>query len=224
MNIKAKRNYYKIQFLTLCAIIIFLISICIWMLYTQVVKIETLIAVVSAIFSCITTINKIPSSIKNQSKYLDLSLKTEEKDTYYSIYTQVINKTEDRQPIDYAFLLISEQDNWSNIIRIINHKYGLNIYSTNDLIETKKLSDEPLWFPEYRSGIIPLPFYYNENLEIADESPAFTYSFNNREINLPPNIYNVRFYIFPNDKERYHRSTVGSLIISYVNIKRPTLL
>lgn len=219
MNIKVRKTYYKIQFITQCSIVFFLIGTSIWIIVTKKNNLEstdldTLLAVTSAIFSFITVINKIPSSIKNQSKYLELLIKAEQKDSIYSIHTQVINRTEDRQPIGYAFLLISEQDNWSNIIDIINNKYKLNIHSTNGLINFKHLSDNPLWFPKHRSGIIPLPFYYYENLEIADESPSFTYSFNNENINLPSGIYSIRFYIFPDDNERYHRSTVGSLIIS----------
>lgn len=107
---------------------------------------------------------------------------------------------------------MSQQENWTNVVELINKKCGLNIRCTNDFEKLKNVIEEPLWIPNVGGAIIPVSFYYKENIRISNENPSFVYSFNNKKEMLPNGIYSVRFYIFSINK-RYHRSTVGSLII-----------
>lgn len=151
------------------------------------------------------------SVLKEKDKYLNISVNVQNHNGYVSIKTQVFNHTNEPQKIAYAFLLISEQENWTNVTNLVNQKYGLGVQYTNDFQKLEGFIEEPLWIPKM-GGIIPLGFYYKENIRIANENPSFVYSFNNKEVLLPEGIYSVRFYIFPKD-ERYHRTTVDSLII-----------
>lgn len=150
--------------------------------------------------------------LKDKEKFLNISIDTYAESEHRLIKTQIFNQTDKPQKIEYAFLLISEQDDWSGIIEHVNLKFGLNMHCTNDFIELKSVVEDPLWMSKYAGGFIPLSFYYKENIDISNESPSYVYSFDNRKVNLPAGIYSVRFYVFP-DEGRYHISTVGSFII-----------
>ena len=61
---------------------------------------------------------------------------------------------------------------------------------------------------------VTLPYYYSENMYVADEELTFTCSVN--PDSLFPGRYSVRFFIFPVKRfifERYHRSTQDLLVI-----------
>src|SRR5690606_28068169 len=138
-----------------------------------------------------------------------LMIETISIDEFNSIKTQVVNKSGEDKEIDYAFLLITKQE--ANIIQNVQSiVQDLNISSTNDFNLIRNHISEPL-FINNSIGIVPLKFYFSENIAIGNENPCYTYSFDNNKIKLHKGIYSVRFFIYP--KEGYHRSTVGSLII-----------
>jgi cell division protein FtsL len=150
---------------------------------------------------------------KKKKDFLDLIIATKTLDEYNSIKTQVVNKSGEDKEIDYSFLLITKQED--NIIQTLQtaieyFNLNLKINSTNDFNKIKNDILEPS-FINNSIGIVPLEFYFSENIGIGNENPCYTYSFNNDKIKLQEGIYSVRFFIYP--KEGYHRSTVESLII-----------
>lgn len=150
---------------------------------------------------------------KKEKDYLDLRIETKTENDFHSIKTQVLNKSGSYKVIDYSFLLITKQernfiDDVNSVIQHLN--LDLQLDYTPNFNQLKNKIREPL-FINNSIGIIPLEFFFSENIAISNENPCFTYSFDNRVINLQQGIYSVRFYIFP--KEGIHRSTVDSLII-----------
>jgi tRNA(Leu) C34 or U34 (ribose-2'-O)-methylase TrmL len=174
---------------------------------------------VIAIYQLRFATNKYFEDIEKKNKdYLDLLIKTEKENDYYSIKTQVLNKSGEDKGIEYSFLLITKQDENINdkIAKIISEKkWSINITSANDLINFKGNIEAPLFWNNVLA-IIPLKFYYEENLRIGNENPSYSYSFDNNIVKLQKGIYSVRFFVFPEQdtsSHRYHRCTVDSLII-----------
>jgi hypothetical protein len=159
------------------------------------------------------------ADIRKKSKdYLDLKMRINSSENVFSIKTQVINKSGEEKLIDFAFLVVSDQnrdfgDELMNIVR--DNNWPIEIEFTNDLIKLKYYIQEAF---HYNNSvlIIPLSFFYKENIGIGNESPSYTYSFDNGAVHLNAGIYSVRFFVFPkqNSKEHvYHRCTVESLIV-----------
>lgn len=152
-------------------------------------------------------------AIKAKEKdYLDLKLEIIKNDSFVSIKTQIINNTSEKLKIDNSFLLITKQE--EDIIDCVNaifstQKVGTVVDCSNDFNKLKVFADSI--FINQTIEFIPLHFYYLENVQIGNESPCYTYTFNNGLKNLEAGIYTVRFFIFC--EGRYHRSTADSLII-----------
>jgi hypothetical protein len=151
--------------------------------------------------------------IKNHKDFLDLEIQTSSVEGFYSVKTQVINKSGENKGIDFAFVLITEQE--ENIVNSIQtvikiKRLNIEIKQSNDFDKLKDFIDRPT-FINKSIGIIPIKFYYLENITIANENPGYTYTFDNSNIGLKKGIYSARFFIYP--LIGYHRSTVGSLII-----------
>jgi len=144
--------------------------------------------------------------------FLDTKLKVTSKENYHSIKTQVFNKSGMKKEVSFALLFISGQET-SPVVAMNEALEALNLLVkfsyTNDFEELKGQIDSPQF--TVNAAIIPLSFYYSENVWIANESPAFTYTFNTNEKYLKDGIYTVRFFIFCNGK--LHRSTADSLVI-----------
>jgi uncharacterized protein YxeA len=165
---------------------------------------------------CVTALGfyiAIQQLIKRRKHYLEILIDIKTSKPFYSIKTQVLNKSGDNKDISFAFLLITKQN--SNIIycanKVLNHlKANIKFNCSNDFVHFLNIINEP-FFLENQIGIIPLDFFYSENIQIGNESPAYTFTFNNDTICLENDIYSVRFFVFP--KDGYHRSTVESLII-----------
>lgn len=153
------------------------------------------------------------SENKKQKDYLDLIVETKTDNDYYSIKTQVLNKSGEIKDIVYAFALITPQD--ENIVNAIQtlvtfKQWDIEIKCSNHFFKLKEEITSLLLFE--KMVIIPLSFYYSENIRIGNENPCYTYSFDNKTIGLDKGIYSVRFFIYP--KIGYHRSTVDSLVIN----------
>lgn len=172
------------------------------------------IGFIIAIYQLKLSTNQYFEDLETKKKdYLDLNIKTKYFNEFNSIKTQVVNKSGEDKEIAYSFLLITKQEDSiilkvQEIAQYLN--VDLNINSTNDFIKIKNHIAEPI-FINNTIGVIPLEFYFSENIGIGNENPSYTYSFNNNKIKLQEGIYSVRFFIYP--KEGYHRSTVESLII-----------
>lgn len=150
---------------------------------------------------------------RKKTDFLDLTIETKSMDNIHSIKTQVNNKSGEKKEIDFSFILITKQE--KNILAAVNNILEQNgvdfqISCTNDFNNLKDFIIKPLIINN-EIGIIPLEFYFSENIAIGNESPGYTYSFDNDEIKLNNGIYSVRFFIYPTTG--YHRSTVDSLII-----------
>ena len=149
---------------------------------------------------------------RSLENYLDLELNVTQNLSYYSIKTRVLNKSGVDKRIFYAFVLLTKQDD--NIIAKINSLLKTDFLYTNDFVKLNKLIGHNIIInPD--TAIIPLPFYYSENVSIGNESPQYTFTFDNNNLKLKKGIYSVRFYIFPglDELHQLHRSTVDSLII-----------
>lgn len=148
-----------------------------------------------------------------KSEYLDLLVETKSENNIHSIKTQVFNKSGVKKSIEYAFILITRQE--VNILDAISnfintHNWDIDINCTDNFKCLRNRIEIPTL--DNNMYIIPLRFYYSENIQIGNESPSYTYSFNNNDLNLECGIYSVRFFIYP--KSGLHRSTVDSLIIT----------
>ncbi len=176
--------------------------------------IVTGIGFIIAIYQLKISSNQYFDDLKKKNKdYLDLGIDTKFNDGVHSIKTQVINKSGEDKEIDYSFILITQQD--SNIVsqvqELINVKgWDITMTCSNDFNKLKDYIDIPV-LVNNSIGIIPLGFYYLENIRIGNENPCYTYSFDSNILGLKKGIYSARFFIYP--KIGYHRSTVDSLII-----------
>jgi hypothetical protein len=154
---------------------------------------------------------------KNKNDFLDTSIDVENKITFYKIKTQVFNKSGLRKDVSYALLFISKQcippvtamNQTLNKIQV-----PIQFKHTNDFEQLKEQIDCPTHTTN--TYVIPLPFYYDENVRIGNESPAYTFSFNNTDgvagANiLEDGIYTARFFIYC--KGKLHRTTADTLII-----------
>ena len=150
---------------------------------------------------------------KKKENYLDLFAQTKYDNNYYSIKTQTKNNTGEVKDIDFSFILITKQENdiiedVKKIIRLL--KIDVTIEHSDDFVKLRNSIKEPT-FIENSIGIIPLDFYYDENIQIGNENPSYTYTFDNNKIKLESGIYSARYYIYP--KVGLLRSTSDSLII-----------
>lgn len=155
------------------------------------------------------------NSIKSKTKnYLELFIKVSSDQIYHSINTQISNKSGEDKKINFSFLLISRQNESLKTIvdLILKSKHSpIKIKVLNELYLLKELFPIST-FIDNALGVIPLNFYYDENYRIENESPTYTYTFDNNEIKLDKGIYSVRFFVFFNEKY-LHRIACDSLII-----------
>jgi len=145
--------------------------------------------------------------------FLDMKVQTKQNPPFYSIKTKVSNSIGVPKRIRFAFLLISRQnDSIINVVNnvCINQNIQLYFQRSNDFYQLKEFVNQEL-FIDNNIGLIPLRFYFSENVQISNESPGFTYTFNNIISQLNPDIYSVRFFIYR--ENGFHRSTSDTLII-----------
>ena len=208
---------YYIFFLLLISIFIFVTN---WCTSTKDLILQYSILIVTGI-GFILAIQQLKLSVEQYfeekrrefENFLDLSINIVPKESFFSIKTQVFNKSTENKSIEFSFILINQQE--QDIIEVVNKVFE-NVDSekkveySNEFNELKDVIDKPMFFEE-SYGIIPLDFYFLENVQIGNESPSFTFSFNNDEYSLKKGIYTARFFIFP--EEGYHRSTADNFII-----------
>jgi hypothetical protein len=142
--------------------------------------------------------------------FLRIGLKVEEpKDSWTTILTTVDNKGIRPKKISYAVILIGpEAENPIESARILAKKVGheKTINYTNDLEEFVITST----VIEGDRLIIPVPFYYLESVDIADETITYRVPLNIDALTKGVPLA-VRFFVFASG--RLHRSTQDSFIV-----------
>jgi hypothetical protein len=136
--------------------------------------------------------------------YLRISLKIEASaNGWVTVLTCVENRSNRAKDISYALLLVgpeSESPLATAALLEATIKSGRQLQFTNDLAH---LRVEGPVFVQGR-GLIPLPYYFSENVAIGDET--LTYRVPIPVDGLSPGTpYSVRFFLFA--EGRLHRST-----------------
>jgi hypothetical protein len=141
--------------------------------------------------------------------YLRISVKVETpKGGWASAQTTVENKGNRAKNLSYAFLLIGPEEESpiesAKVLAVpLDYKGPLEFTDQFVLLHASA--------PTYAEGraLIPLPFYYSENVDIADETLSYRAPVDARMLRdgIP---YAVRFFVF--GKRRLHRSTHDSFI------------
>lgn len=149
--------------------------------------------------------------------YLFIKVEVKTTDNNLSIFTQIENKNRLlSKKITHAFIIISHED--FDIVEA-----GHRIAAKANIADKIKHSDDFLVFPKDKSYNIdnhilftPLPFYYSENISIADEILTYNIPINVKA--LENGIYSVRFFLFGEDNwfyRRLHRSTQDLLYVNH---------
>ena len=125
-----------------------------------------------------------------------------------SVLTTVENKGSRPKSITYSLLLVGpeEEDPVETANKIASEAgLGICLKYTNDLAHIKIARS----LYGHERALIPIPFYYRENISIGDEVLTYRASIDARKLarNVP---YSVRFYLF--ESGRLHRSTHDSFI------------
>lgn len=122
------------------------------------------------------------------------------------IKTRVENRSLCRKKIENALLLIGPED--EEPVETFNSTVpGEELSHTNDIAEHRI---EGALYGEEGRAVIPLPFFYSENIQIGDESSSYTaVAATSTMVSGKP--YAIRFYIF--DRNRLHRFTEDTFII-----------
>lgn len=150
------------------------------------------------------------------------------------IITKVINPVNAIKKVDFACLIIIKEKNDCDIEQspfkkkdytnkleqnILDQKYTSDddiflfnlcrltgytgdLKSTNDIIRLKPFPFASI--PEKGLAFIPLPFYYEENIQYGNEKVTYSYPVDNKILNFSPGVYSVRFFVFREDGG-YHR-------------------
>jgi len=143
--------------------------------------------------------------------YLHISLKVDVSNNSITALTTVENKSYRSKELSYAFLLVAPDiESPIKTANAILKKIGNDsvLTKTNEFIIFKELN---IFQPLYDDNIalIPLNFYYFENVKIGDET--LTYRAILDRTHLQSGVpYSVRFYIFA--KNRLHRSVQDCFI------------
>jgi len=125
-----------------------------------------------------------------------------------SILTAKIdNSRRPQRRVGHALLVIGPEG--ENPIETFNetarsHGIALEVQDTNSFHRFPRDSSR---FDGSCRAVIPLPFFYSENIAFGDE--ILTYSTSLRREDFPlTDVLEARFFLYPDDaKKRYHRST-----------------
>ena len=143
--------------------------------------------------------------------YLRIKVEVKTEGDNYSVLTEIENANKiSSKKIDNAFILISpEKGNLIKAGKSVAERLNINeaIESTD---EFKFLVSNESIYIDNRIIFIPLEFYYDENIDIADEKLTYRCFIDKTKLNKGQ--YSVRFYIY--GEKRYHRSTQDLLVIS----------
>lgn len=140
-----------------------------------------------------------------RKSYLHFALRVDlNENGFLSAMTEVENKNITNKPLSNALLLVGPEH--ESPIETMN-QLNFVINYTNDIVKFK--IHNAITGPQGRA-LIPLPFFYSENVRIADEKVSYRAPIDTRYIlrGIP---YSVRFFI--STPERPHRSTHDSFVL-----------
>lgn len=174
---------------------------------------STIIDIVGLIGGFLGIIAFVWRIIDELQSYLHLALHVEANDQkgIVTALTTVENRGSRRKNLDYALLLIGpEAESPLKTGREIAMFIGSNIEisSTNDLVEHLRFN-EPIYTDTGRA-VIPLPFFYSEQVRIADETLTYKTLIDPSKMKKGES-YAVRFFI--EDEKRLHRSTQDLFVL-----------
>ncbi|MCX6146910.1 MAG: hypothetical protein NTW25_06615 [Candidatus Kapabacteria bacterium] len=142
--------------------------------------------------------------------YVRTSVKVIQNDNPIQIFTEIENSSRKfKRVIDNAFVIVSPE---LEDILVVGQKINNVLKISNTICKTNDFENFKLSEPTYIDNcivIIPLQFYFSENIQIGDET--LTYSCSLNRTLLEKGNYSVRFYIF--GESRLHRSTQALLVI-----------
>lgn len=150
---------------------------------------------------------------REQNDFVKISLSaTKIKQNVY-IRTKVDNPVNINKQIKFAFLVISKTEKgvensefFKKIERLYKRK---DIKITDDLIKLFEVSKMIL----NTIGLIPLPYYYKENIRVGNEELTHTYILTKEERNkMERGFYEVRFFVF-SEEEHLHRSVQDAFFL-----------
>lgn len=146
------------------------------------------------------------------SSYLYISVSVDvTNDEFISALTIVENKSPKVKSVDNAILLVGpeSEDPIETFNRISEHSnLGITAKYTNDIV--RKRLDGSAYGVNGRA-VIPLPFYYSENVDIGDERLSYRAPIDLGEVEAGKP-YSVRFFLWAHP--RLHRSTQDCFITS----------
>lgn len=141
--------------------------------------------------------------------HVSLSLNTAQAG-WVTALTVVENKGLRGKRIDYAFLLIGpDGENPAETARSLGRDAGFEfmLWEPGYYRAMERNLDGPFW--RGPRAVIPLPFYYNENVDIADECVTYRCPFEVKS--LKPGAYSVRFFV--SGRGRLDRSTHDTFLV-----------
>ena len=171
----------------------------------------SMFGVVSALYAGFTFV-AVYSTLKRAFRkelddYLRIALSVRSLDRK-TAFAKVIIKNQSDMPkqIENAILLITPEeesigDSWKILRK--RHPAVRCIKKTNDIADVR--IEEPLYDYEGRRALVPLPFFYNENVRVADERISYTAVINTTDMNQGSGVYSVRLFV--SDTGRLHRTT-----------------
>jgi len=136
--------------------------------------------------------------------YLRISVEVSDSENgLISVLTTVDNKGNRRKNIAYTFLLVGpENESPVDTATALLKELGLSIriLYTNDI--GKLWAEQPIYVGQ--RALLPLPFFYTENIAIADETLTYRTFIDGKKL-APESTYSVRLFVFVTG--RLHRST-----------------
>jgi hypothetical protein len=151
--------------------------------------------------------------IEELKVFLRIKIEAEKNGDDYSVLTEIENTSRFfNKKIKNAFLIICKEE--ADLIEVGNSiAKHLNIDIKIDCTNVLNLlqPEKPIYLNNEIS-IIPLDFYYSENIRIGDEKLTYRCSINNE--NFESGNYSVRLFIY--GEKRFHRSTQDLIHIDKV--------
>lgn len=147
------------------------------------------------------------------TSYLHISVEVLKADAVISVKTVVENKGLVPKSLDYAAILIGpENENPVETAKSIAKHIGGDIIlkHTNDI---EKLRVTAPIYCDGERALIPLPFFYSEQVRIADEMLTYSSPISLDKLQCNGSMpYSVRFFIF--GRNRLHRSSQDLMLVS----------
>jgi hypothetical protein len=144
--------------------------------------------------------------------YLRIAVKAEKDNQgILTALATVENKGIRRKKITYALVLVgpeSENPVKTAAMLATEASSGAQINYTNDIEHLK--TDKPVFADEGRA-IIPLPFFYSEQVAIGDEQLTYRCFIDTKNMQKGKP-YSIRFFVF--GKGRLHRSTQDMFVLN----------